>query len=164
MTVGEVNKLLEGVARGLVDLSKKTSDGLSALQVGLQPFADQTIEQFVTFLTQCEEYKRTGAVQAAKRKAAPRAKKVNLTASDAAGRVRELLAEINGGTVTSSRIDSMLVEYKAILTKLQWDELLVALNISGKSRTKDQAIEKLKQVLSAQLEMYVKAQAFDPSK
>jgi hypothetical protein len=164
MTVGEVNRLLEGVARGLADLSKKSSDGLLALYAAMQPFAEQTIEQFVTFLSQCEEYKRTGIVEAGKKKAAPRAKKDALTVLDAAGRVRELLDEVNGGTVTSSRIDSILVEFKTGLTKPQWDELLTALNVSGKARTKDQAVEKLKQVLNSQVEMYVKAQAFDQNR
>jgi hypothetical protein len=160
MTVGEVNKLLDGVAKGLEGLSKKTSDGLLALHAGMQPFESQSVEQFVAFLMQCEEYKRTGVVQAGKSKGASRAKKAAVTVADATGRVRGLLAEVDGGTVTSSRIDSMLAEFKNGLTKPQWDELLASLSIAGKARTKDQAVEKLKQVLNSQLEMYVKAQAF----
>jgi hypothetical protein len=161
--VGELTKLLEGIAHGLADLSKKTADGLAEFQVGMQPFAEQTVEQFAAFLVQCEEYRRTGVVAAGTRRGptgAAKAKAAPLTVDDAAGRVRQLLAEINQGTVTSARIDALLVEIDKGLKKPECVELLTLLNISGKPGTKGRAIEKVKQVLNNQLEMYVKAQAF----
>lgn len=161
MKVGEAARLLEGLAQGLADLSKKTAEGLAALHSGMQPFAEQTVEQFVAFLIQCEEYKRTGIVAAGRKQATPRAGKVTLSVPDAAGQVRGLLGEINQGTVTTPRIDSLLADLKKALTKPQWDELLAALDIAGKAKTKDMAVEKVRQMLNSQLEMYVKAQAFE---
>jgi hypothetical protein len=158
--VGEVARLLEGLAHGLADLSKKSSDGLAALHAGMQPFAEQTVEQFIAFLAQCDEYRKTGTVATGK-KAAPKAKVAALAVGEAAGKVRGLLNEINQGTVTSSRIDTLLGELQKGLTKPQLDELLAGLAIAGKAKTKDQAVERVKQVLTSQLEMYVKAQALD---
>jgi hypothetical protein len=62
--------------------------------------------------------------------------------------------------VTSARIDALLVEIDKGLKKPECVELLSLLDISGKPSTKGQAIEKVRQVLNSQLEMYVKAQAF----
>jgi hypothetical protein len=159
--VSEVAKLLEGIAKGLEELSKKTADGLSALQLGMQPFAEQTVEQFLAFLGQCAEYQRTGTVAAGRKRAAPKPKAPIVTVAAAAGQVRELLAEMNKGTVTTLRIDTLLGDLKKALTKAHWEQLLAALEIAGKPKTKDQAVDKVRQVLNSQLAMYVKAQAFD---
>jgi len=50
MTVGELTKLLEGIAQGLSDLSKKTADGLVTFGTEMRPFAEQSVEQFAQFL------------------------------------------------------------------------------------------------------------------
>jgi hypothetical protein len=159
--VGEVARLLAGIAQGLSDLSKKTTEGLTALQAGMQPFAEQTIEQFVAFLAQCEEFRKTGTVSTGRKRPAPRAKIPALTVADAAQKVRGLLAEINQGIVTTPRIDSLLSELKEGMTKPHLEQLLAALEIAGKPKTKDQAVEKVRQVMNSQLEMYIKAQALN---
>lgn len=167
MKVAEVARLLEGIAFGLADLSKKTADGLAAFQSAMQPFADQTLEQFTSFLSQCEEFRRTGVVGTGKPTRQPKpakAKSATLTVEDAAGRVRQLLADINQGSVTSGRIDSLLGEINKGLKFPECEQLLTVLNISGKAKTKGQALEKVRQVLNSQLEMYVKAQAFGPNR
>lgn len=161
MKVGDAARLLEGIAQGLGDLSKKTADGLTALRAGMQPFTEQTVEQFVAFLRQCEEYSRTGIVSTGKKKAAPHVKSPALSVADAAVRVRALLAEINQGTVTTPRIDSLLGDLEKALKKPELEQLLAALAIAGKPKTKSQATDKIRQVLSSQLEMYVKSQAFE---
>ena len=161
MKVSEVGRLLEGLAQGLTELSKKTADGLAAVCTAIHPFGDQTVEQFTEFLRQCDEYRRTGTVAAGRPKAAPKAKATALSVADAAAKVRELLAEINQGTVTAPRIDALLGTFKKDLKKPDLEELLGKLDIAGKPKTKDQAIARIGQVLTSQLEMYVKAQAFE---
>ena len=52
---------------------------------------------------------------------------------------------------------------KKELKKPELLQLVVALEIAGKPKTKDQAAERIGQVLKSQLEMHVKAQAFDAS-
>jgi hypothetical protein len=161
--VGEVTRLLEGIARGLGDLSKTTSAGLIGFQVAMQPFAEQTVDQFVTFLGQCEEYKRTGQAVAPKGMLKTQAKPKGgaLTVAEASERVRGLLGEINQGTVTNSRIDSLLSDIQKGFTKPKWLELLATLEIAGKSKTIGEAVAKVRQVLNSQLEMHVKGQAHD---
>jgi hypothetical protein len=161
MKVGELTKVLEGIASGLAAISKQASNGLASFHAGLQPFAEQTVEQFVTFLNQCDEYKRNGTIATGGRKPATRTAKSTMTVQGAAESVRGVLAEIDGGTVTSARIDTLLGEIKKGLSKPQMDELLVTLNISGKAKSKEQAADKVRQVLNNQLEMYVKNQALD---
>jgi hypothetical protein len=162
--VGEMARLLEGIAAGLADLSKKTADGLDMFRSAVQPFSDQTVEQFAALLGQCEEYRRTGVVAGAARRTTqpkpPKEKAAPLTVSDAAGRVRQLLAEINQGAVTSARIDSLMGEINKGLKSPECDELLTVLGIAGKAKTKAKAVEKVREVLNSQLEMHVKAQAF----
>jgi hypothetical protein len=156
--VGEVTRLLEGIADGLADLSKTTASGLTGFHKAMQPFAEQTVDQFAAFLGQCEEYKRTGIIAGGK-KAPARVKAGTLSVADAAERVKGLLAEVSQGTVTNARIDSLLADIRKGFTKAKWLELLAALSIAGKANTIDQAVEKVRQVLNAQLEMHVKAQA-----
>jgi hypothetical protein len=161
--VGEMARLLEGIAAGLADLSKKTADGLVAFNSAMQPFSDQTVEQFGAFLAQCEEYQRTGVVGPVKRTKQPKPSKEKpapLTVADAAGRVRQLLTEINQNVVTNVRIDSLMGEVNKGLNSSECDELLRVLGISGKAGSKAKAIGKVREVLNSQLEMHVKAQAF----
>jgi hypothetical protein len=160
--IGDVSKLLEGIGHGLGDLSKSTSSGLIAFHQAMQPFAEQTIEQFAGFLIQCEEYQRMGIVAAKGKATRATTKKSALTVEDAAASVRALLAEIDHGTVTGARIDAVLADIKKGFTKAKWEELLTNLQI-GKAKTIDQAVEKVKQVLNSQLEMHVKAQGFGGS-
>jgi hypothetical protein len=63
--------------------------------------------------------------------------------------------------VTVVQIDTLMAELKKGLTKPQWDELLLALDIAGKAKTKDQAVEKVRLMLNSQLEMHFKARGFE---
>lgn len=161
MKVGEVTRLLEGIALGLRDLSGKTADGLIEFQVAMQPFAQQTVDQFVMFLRQCLEYKETGIVTVTdkKTKGPPKPKAPALTVADASARVRTMLGEISNGSVTGASIENMLNEFEKGLTKPKWDELLKNLEIAGKAASKPKAVAMLRQVLTSQLEMHVKSQA-----
>jgi hypothetical protein len=163
--IGNVTKLLESIANGLAGLSKDTASGLSKLHADMQPFHEQTVEQFAQFLRHCEEYQRTGIVPlpTGKVKRTPKAQPAALSVSAAADMVRSLLAEIDNGTVDSSRITALLDTLKKELVKPQketWLQLLPELKISGKPKTIAKAIEEVRQMLNSQLEMHVKQQAF----
>ena len=81
--------------------------------------------------------------------------------ADAATQVRSLLGEINQGTLSTPRIDSLIGTLNK-LKKPELEQLLAALEISGKPKTKAEAIERVaRSVLNSQLEMHVKAQALD---
>lgn len=160
MKVSELAKLLEGLALALADLAKQPAlQGLTTFQTALQPFADETIEQFTAFLRQSEEYRRTGIISTGK-KAPAKPKAGSMTVPDASAKVRMLLDEIKEGKVTSGRIDGLIADFSKGLSAPQFQELLTAVNISGKSKSKGQSADKLKQVLSSQLEMHIKSQAF----
>jgi hypothetical protein len=161
--VGEVAKFLEGLSFGLADLSKTTAKGLDVFRAGLLPFADQTIEQYVAFLAQCEEYTRTGAISSGRRPSAAKPVAPAVTVADAASQVRSLLAEINQGTVSAQRIESLLATLDK-LKKPELDQLLVSLEIAGKPKSKKEAIQRVGSILSSQVEMHVKAQAFHPDR
>ncbi|MHB0961094.1 MAG: hypothetical protein ACYC0X_21810 [Pirellulaceae bacterium] len=160
MKISEVVRLLDGVAQGLGDLSKKSADGLTTLCSGMHTFSEQTIEQFIAFLGQCEEYRTTGIVPAGKAKPMAKGKAAGIDVIAAADRVRTLLGEMNHGTVNTARIDSLLKELESSMKKSDLDQLLVELQIAGKAKSKPQAIDKIRQVLHSQLDMYVKAQSF----
>jgi len=85
-------------------------------------------------------------------------------AASAAGKTRELLSEISHGTVTTPRIDDFLAGIKKDLKDHELAQLLVELKIAGKPKSKSHAVEKIGQVLKSQLEMHVKAQAFEESR
>lgn len=158
--IGEVATLLEGVAQGLEDLSKKTADGLTTLSTGMRMFSEQSVDQFVKFLQQCDEYANTGTFTTGRKTTPSKDKGASLSVADAATKVRQLLAEINQGAVTTDRINSLLRDLDKALKKPDFDQLLASLQIAGKSGAKKQAVEKIRQVLNSQLEMYVKAQSF----
>jgi hypothetical protein len=165
MKVGELTKVLEGIASGLSDVAKQASAGLAAWNAGLKPFAEHTVEQFVAFLAQCDEYNRTGVVTIGKKQGAPKMPKApkapKMTVQAAAAEVKSLLAEIDRGTVTGARVDTLVGDIQKALSAPQMNELLTALSISGKGKSKGQAADKVRQVLNNQLEMYVKNQALD---
>jgi hypothetical protein len=160
MKIGEIAKLLAGIGSGLEDLSKTTASGLHRLRAAMQPFNELTVDQFEEFLRQCQEYKTTGVVMTGRRPAASKTKPPAISVTEAASRVRGLLDEINQGAVTSSRIDALIATLKKDFKKPDLEHLLVALQIAGKPKTKDQAVDRIKQTLNSQLEMYVKAQPF----
>ena len=167
MTVGEITKLLGGIASGLPDEAKKTRDGLLAFKDNMEPFEQVPIEGYVYFLKQCDEYNKTGiipiTVSETKPKSPPKSKKEGMTVGDAEINIRSLLTEIPQGVVATPRINALLEDINKGLNKTQWDELLKKLNFTGKAKTKGDAVERVRQMLNSQLEMYVKAQAFsDP--
>jgi hypothetical protein len=163
--VGDVTRLLDSIANGLAGLSKDTASGLAKLHAEMQPFHEQTVEQFAQFLRHCEEYQRTGIVPmpTGKAKRTPKPQPTALSVAAAAEMVRSLLGEIDNGTVNSSRITALLDTLKKDLVKPQkeaWLQLLPELKISGKPKTIPKAIEEVRQMLNSQLEMHVKQQAF----
>ena len=165
MKIGDVTRLLDSIAGGLTGLSKDSATGLARLHVDMQPFHEQTVEQFGQFLRLCEEYQRTGVVPlpTGRAKRTPKPQPAALSVAAAAERVRTLLDEINAGSVTMARIDELLASIKKDLVKPQkdaWLQLLAELKIAGKPKTIPKAMAEVRQMLTMQLEMYVKQQAF----
>lgn len=160
MKIAEVVRLLDGIAEGLGDISRKSADGLAALSAGMRAFSEQSVEQFVAFLSQCEDYRVTGVVRSGKAKGTSKNTASGLAPREAADRVRALLAEIDQGTVSTNRIDSLMNELEKAMKKSDLDLLLIELEIAGKAKSKAQAIDKIGQVVRSQLDMYVKAQSF----
>jgi hypothetical protein len=157
MKVAELLKVIDGIANGLSDVAKKAADGLTALRAGLQPFQEQSVGDFVAFLSRCEEYNRTGLVTSGKRGAAPRkaAGTPPPSVDEAVGSVRGILGQINAGGVTGRLIDEAVAGFQK-MTKVQLVEVLKGLDIQGKPKTKDDALARIKQVLDTQFEMYVR--------
>jgi hypothetical protein len=162
--IGDVTRLLESIADGLAGINKDAANGLRDLHLRMRPFHEQSIEQFTEFLQACDEYKRTGVVSSKAANGKTKSTSTGISASDAATMIRALLAEIDRGTVTSMRIDTLLNGLKKDLAKpqkSQWEQLLVELNIHSKPKTIDGAKELVRQMLNSQLEMYVKRQAYN---
>ncbi len=167
MKIGDVTRLLDSIATGLAGLAKDTASGLGKLHTEMQPFHEQTVEQFTEFLRQCEEYQRTGMipVPTGKGKRAPKPQPAAVSVAAAAEMVRALLGEIDNGTVNTARITALLDTLKKDLVKPQkdaWLQLLPELKISGKPKTIAKAVEEVRQMLTSQLEMHVKQLAFGP--
>lgn len=165
MKIGDVTRLLDSIATGLAGLSKDSATGLTRLHAQMQPFHEQTVDQFGQFLRLCEEYRRTGIipVPTGGSPRAPKPQPAALSVVAAAERVRALLGEINSGTVTTARITDLLAGLKKDLLKPQkdaWLYLLAELKIAGKPKTITKAMEEVRQMLTMQLEMHVKQQAF----
>lgn len=162
MKISELTRLLDGLSMGLTDLSAKTADGIAAIAKGIEPFAEKTVEQFVQFLKQCEEFQRTGVVATGKKAAAPKsgASAPALGATEAANKFRALLSEINEGTVTTPKIDALMNQFNAAMKKPDLDQLLTMVEIAGKSKSKADAIDKLRMVLVSQTQMYAKTASF----
>ncbi len=103
------------------------------------------------------EYQRTGIVPGKKAAGAKKGADPQQLAN-AVALVRAVLDDINRGVVDGQRIEATLAHFKA-LSKPQLDQLLVELQIAGKAKSKDAAIDRVRQVLKSQAEMYVKTHA-----
>ncbi len=157
MKVAELLKVLEGMAIGLSDVAKKAAEGLTEFRAGMQPYAEQSVADFVAFLAKCDEYKRTGAVSSGRRAAAPRkaAGTPPPGVQEAVASVRGILDQINSGGISGQIIDEAVARFKK-MTKAQLLDVLQGLDIQGKPKTKDDALGKIKQVLDTQFEMYIR--------
>jgi hypothetical protein len=120
----------------------------------MRPFAERNVGDFVAFLLQCEEFQRTGVVPGKKAAGGKKAADPQQLAS-AVALARAVLDDINRGLVDGQRIEETLARFKE-LSKAQLDQLLAELRIAGKAKSKEAAIDKVRQVLKNQAEMYVK--------
>jgi hypothetical protein len=159
MKVSELAGLLDSLVQGLerVKGTASVTKDLKVFEPALRPFAERSIADFTSFLLQCEEYQRTGIVPG-KKTAAPRSPRKTagpeLVAS-AVQAVQALLSEIQQGLVHEQRVEETLASLQK-LTKPQLDEVSAGLNIAGKAKTKAQAVDRIRQVVRAQLEMHDK--------
>jgi hypothetical protein len=138
-------------------LGAPAAKDLKTFREAMGPFADRNIGDFVAFLGQCEEYQRTGVIPGKKVAAVKKAADPQQLAN-AVALVQGVLDDINRGGVDGRRIEDTLTQVKG-LSKPQADQLLVELKIAGKARSKDAAIDKVRQVLKSQAEMHVKTHA-----
>jgi hypothetical protein len=153
--VTQLARLLDSLLEGLDGiLGAPAAKDLKTFQGAMRPFADRTVGDFVAFLGQCEEYQRTGVVPGKKAAGGKRTADPQQLAN-AVALARGVLDDINRGAVDGRRIEDTLAQLKG-LSKPQVDQLLVELQIAGKARSKEVAIDKVRQVLKSQAEMYVK--------
>ena len=158
MKVSQLAQLLDSLVQGLDGVvSISVSKDLKSFREAMRPFADSSVADFVGFLGQCEEYKRTGVVSGKKARAPAKVADPEAVAG-AVSTTRTLLDEINRGLITNQRIEEALAGFKK-LSKLQIDQLLVELKIGGRAKSKDDAIGKIRQILKNQAEMHVKSRS-----
>lgn len=155
MKVVELMKVLEGIATGLAGVATSASKELNGFQEKMRPFGEEKVEDFVQFLVQCDEYKRTGIIPGKSSPKPRKPAKEKLSVADAAAAVQQVLDRINFGEVTGQSIEETVGRFNQ-LTKPQLQELLQRLNIQGKASTKLIGLGKIKQVLNTQLEMYIR--------
>jgi hypothetical protein len=159
--IAQLANLLDNLLAGLEGiLAVAPAKDLKSFREGMRPFGERTVGEFMTFLSQCEEFQRTGVVPGTKSgggKKPGAGKKADdpQQLADAITLTRTILDDINQGRVDGQRIEGALVRFKD-LSQAQLDQLLVELKIAGKARSKPAAIDKIRQVLKSQAEMYVK--------
>jgi hypothetical protein len=156
MKVSELAYMMDSLVTGLSRIRGATAvaNDLRTFEAAMKPFADRSVTDFTSFLLQCEEYQRTGAVTEKKATRVMQPKKTadpNLIAN-AVESIKSLLNESSQGLVTLQKIEQTLKPYEK-LTKPQLIELTTRLGIAGKASTKAQALNRIKQVLRAQVEM-----------
>jgi len=158
MKVAQLARLLDGLLDGLDGiLAAAPTKDVKTFRDAMRPFAEQNVGDFVAFVGKCEEYQRTGVVSG-KKAPAPKKTANPEQVANAVVLVKAVLDDINRGMVDSQRIEHTLTQFKD-LSKPQLDQLLVELNIAGKAKSKPAAVDKLRQVLKSQAEMYVKTHA-----
>jgi hypothetical protein len=153
MTVSQLSGLLEHLARGLepVVAAGVTTD-LLALKAAMSPFADRKVADFTKFLGQCEEFQRTGAVSGTKgRGPAAKAPVDPDRVPKAVASVRAAFVEIDRGTMDERRIEQVLQPIGA-MAKGDLDAVLAQLGFAGKSKSKADAVKRVRQRLSNQAE------------
>jgi len=156
--VAQLAHLLDSLLVGLDGiLGVAVVKDLRTFRTVMQPFADRNVGDFVAFLGQCAEYQRTGVVPGKKAAAGKKSADPQQLAN-AVALARGVLDDINRGVVDGQRIEATVTQFKA-LSKPQLDQLLVELQIAGKAKTKEAAIDRVRQVLKSQAEMYVKKHA-----
>jgi hypothetical protein len=155
MKVAQLARLLDSLLDGLDGILAAAP--AKAFQEAMRPFADQSVGDFVAFFGKCEEFHRTGVVSG-KKPPAPKKTADPQLLPNAVALVKALLDDINRGLVDNQRIENTLEQLNG-LGKPQLDQLLIELDIAGKARSKPVAIDKLRQVLKSQAEMYLKTHA-----
>jgi hypothetical protein len=159
--IAQIANLLDSLLAGLDGvLAAAPTKDLKSFREGMRPFGERTVGDFMAFLSKCEEYERTGVVSGTTRgggKKPGAAKKADdpQQLDDAITLARTVLNDINEGRVDGQRIEGALAIFTN-LSKPQLDQLLVELKIAGKARSKPAAIDKIRQILKSQAEMYVK--------
>jgi hypothetical protein len=154
--VAQLARLLDSLLEGLDGiLGAAPVKDLKTFREAMRPFAERNVGDFVAFLGQCEEYQRTGVVPGKKKAAGGKKVADPQQLANAVALARGVLDDINRGLVDGRRIEDTLAQFKA-LSKPQLDQFLAELNIAGKARSREAAIDKVRQVLKTQAEMYVK--------
>ena len=155
MKVSQLAHLIDSLVQGLDGVvGAPVLKDLKSFRDAMRPFANQSVGDFLTFIAACEAYQRTGIIPGKKTRGSPKSADPAAVANAVAS-VRALLDDVNRGLTTNQRIEEALAPFRN-LTKPQLDQLSAELRISGKGKTKDDAIGKIRQMLKSQAEMYVK--------
>jgi hypothetical protein len=160
MNVNDLKQFLQSLSQPLsVSGAKTVANDLDRMCAGLEPFRDLTVAQFADFLVNAEAYARTGVVPATGR-AKSSAAKAGGKAVDpqalaaAVEQMRSLYERVTAPEVTYSTIEA---EVKKLDKQFKKDEILEiakGIGISGKLKTKKDALEEIQRRLSERKESF----------
>lgn len=163
MKVAQLARLLDSLVHGLDGvISAPVTKDLKTFSDAMRPFANASVGEFTAFLGQFgSEFQQTGKITAQGKIAlnkpakAPKQDGAQQIAAVVAT-VKELLAEIDRGSVDDNRVDQVLKPYEK-LSMSQLHEVLAGLDIAEKPKPKAKIFAKIRQVVRHQMESRSKA-------
>jgi len=160
MNVNDLQQFFRSLSQPLsASGAKRAADDLERACDCLQPFGSLTIAQFADFLVAADEYARTGIVpttgraKSAGAKAAAKAGDPQALAT-AVEQVRSLYDRVTSPEVTYATIEA---EVKRLDKQFKKDDLLEiakAIGISGKLRTKKDAVVEIQRSMTERKESF----------
>lgn len=149
MNTEQLNTLLSRWCDGLDVVSNTITKDVRALCGVMSRFGGQSVGDFVKFLEQCDEYKRTGVVGSGRKTAAP--KKLPATPVSIPAVVESLRLAIHPSNIDNGKLESVL-QGVGKLTTAEVQQLISEFGIVGKMKSKAEGINKLRAVLENQAE------------
>jgi hypothetical protein len=159
MNVNDLQQFLRSLSQPLSTSGAKTAaNDLERVCAGLEPFRDLTVAQFADFLGNAEAYARTGVVPTTGRAKSSTAKAAKVADPQAVAvaveQIRSLYDRVTSPEVTYSTIESEIKRLDKQFKKDELVEIAKAVGISGKLKTKKDAVVEIQRLMTERKESF----------